>query len=108
MDAIVHRTRGYLYLVSVLGVTGARERVSDEALALLHRVRRRTTLPLALGFGISTPEHVKTCADAGADGVIVGSAIVSIVEKNLGDIPLMEHELRQYVERMKAAGTRAR
>ena len=108
MVAIVHRARGYLYLVSVLGVTGARERVSDEALTLLHRVRRRTTLPLALGFGISTPEHVKTCADAGADGVIVGSAIVSIVEKNLGDIPLMERELRQYVERMKAAGTRAR
>jgi tryptophan synthase alpha chain len=106
MAAIVHRARGYLYLVSVLGVTGARERVSDEALALLHRVRRRTTLPLALGFGISTPEHVKTCADAGADGVIVGSAIVSIVEKNLIDTPAMERELKKYVSRMKAAGAR--
>lgn len=108
MDEIVRRARGFLYLVSVLGVTGARDRVPDEALALLHRVRTHTALPLALGFGISAPEHVKTCAEAGADGVIVGSAIVSIVEKNAGNIPLMEQELKRYVARMKAAGVRDR
>ncbi len=107
MDEIVSRARGYLYLVSVLGVTGTREHVPDEAVALIHRVKTHTALPLALGFGISAPEHVKTCADAGADGVIVGSAIVSIIEKNLGDIPRMERELKQYVARMKVAGTRA-
>jgi tryptophan synthase alpha chain len=103
MDAIVHRARGYLYLVSVLGVTGTRKIVSPEALALLHRVRMHTTLPLALGFGISTPAHVTTCAKAGADGVIVGSAIVDIVEKTLGDTMAMEKDLRQYVARMKKA-----
>ncbi|MCX6689072.1 MAG: tryptophan synthase subunit alpha, partial [Methanoregula sp.] len=107
MDEIVSRARGYLYLVSVLGVTGTREHVPEEAVALIHRVKTHTALPLALGFGISAPEHVKTCADAGADGVIVGSAIVSIIEKNLGDIPRMERELKQYVARMKVAGTRA-
>ena len=53
MDTIVRRARGYLYLVSVLGVTGARKEVSPEALALLHRVRKHTKIPLALGFGIS-------------------------------------------------------
>ena len=106
MEKIVRRARGYLYLVSVLGVTGARERVSDEALALLARVRKHTKLPLALGFGISTPEHVKTCAAAGADGVIVGSAIVSIVERNLRNPDVMEREIKKYVSRMKAAGSR--
>ena len=107
MEKIVRRARGYLYLVSVLGVTGAREHVSDEALALLVRVRKHTKLPLALGFGISTPEHVKTCAAAGADGVIVGSAIVAIVERNLGNPDAMERELKRYVAQMKAAGTRS-
>ena len=103
MDTIVSRARGYLYLVSVLGVTGARKTVSPEALTLLHRVRSHTMLPLAIGFGISTPDHVKTCRDAGADGVIVGSAIVDIVEKNLGNPAAMETELSQYVLEMKKA-----
>ncbi len=103
MNIIVRRARGYLYLVSVLGVTGARKTVSPEALALLQRVRKHTSLPLALGFGISTPDHVKTCREAGADGVIVGSAIVDIVEKTLGKNMAMEKELRQYVAGMKKA-----
>ncbi|MFZ2074260.1 MAG: tryptophan synthase subunit alpha, partial [Methanoregula sp.] len=103
MDTIVRHARGYLYLVAVLGVTGARKTVAPEALALLHRVRKHTDLPLAIGFGISTPEHVKTCRDAGAEGVIVGSAIVDIVGKNLHDPAMMEKELRRYVSEMKNA-----
>ncbi|WP_292370556.1 tryptophan synthase subunit alpha [Methanoregula sp. UBA64] len=103
MDSIVRHARGYLYLVAVLGVTGARKEVAPEALALLRRVRPHTKLPLAIGFGISTPGHAKTCRDAGADGVIVGSAIVSIVEKNLRDPAAMENELRAYVAEMKTA-----
>ena len=103
MDAIVRQAQGFLYLVSVLGVTGARTTVSPEALALLHRVRMHTSLPLALGFGISTPDQVKICARAGADGVIVGSAIVDIVEKHLKDPDAMEAELRQFVASMKMA-----
>ena len=82
---------------------GCPEDRSPEALALLHRVRTHTDLPLAIGFGISTPDHVKTCQDAGADGVIVGSAIVDIVEKNLGNPVAMENAIRQYVAGMKNA-----
>jgi tryptophan synthase alpha chain len=103
MDTIVSRARGYLYLVSVLGVTGVRRTVSPEALELLARVRIHTNLPLALGFGISTPEHAAICRKAGADGVIVGSAIVDIVEKNLGNPAVMEKNLRVYVAEMKKA-----
>jgi tryptophan synthase alpha chain len=62
-----------------------------------------TPLPLALGFGISTPVHAQICARAGADGVIVGSAIVGIVERNLKNPDAMECELKENVSAMKNA-----
>lgn len=101
IQKIAAKARGYLYLVSVLGVTGVRDTVETGAIDLLNRVRKHTSLPLALGFGISTPKHAKVCAGAGADGVIVGSAIVAIVERNLGRPDVMVHELEAYVTRMK-------
>lgn len=100
---ITARAHGYLYLVAVLGVTGVRDTVSSGAIELLQRVRKQTTVPLALGFGISTPPQAKTCAEAGADGVIVGSAIVDIVGKNLGTPDIMERDLKTYVIQMKKA-----
>jgi len=100
---IAARAHGYLYLVAVLGVTGIRDTVSSGAIDLLQRVRKHTAIPLALGFGISTPDHAKVCAGAGADGVIVGSAIVNIVEKNLGTPDNMRQDLKAYVELMKKA-----
>jgi len=100
---IAARAHGYLYLVAVLGVTGIRDAVSSGAIALLQRVRNHTGIPLALGFGISTPDHAKICASAGADGVIVGSAIVDIIEKNLGNPDDMITNLKAYVELMKKA-----
>lgn len=100
---IVENARGYLYLVAVLGVTGVRDQVSSGALELISRVKKHTDLPLALGFGISSPEHAKTCTAAGADGIIVGSAIVSIVERYLGRPEPMEKGLKEYVAQMKEA-----
>src|SRR5512137_158419 len=100
---IAARAHGYLYLVAVLGVTGMRDTVSSDAIDLLQRVRKYTQIPLALGFGISTPEHAKTCAEAGADGVIVGSAIVEIVGKYPGNPDKMERDLKTYVAQMKKA-----
>lgn len=105
---IAAQARGYLYLVSVLGVTGVREQVSSGAIDLLHRVRLHTKLPLALGFGISTPEHAATCTAAGADGVIVGSAIVDIIGQNLNNPGIMEQKLRDYIIQMKQATGSAR
>jgi len=103
INKIAAKARGYLYLVAVFGVTGVREQVSEGAIDLLHRVRMHTPLPLAIGFGISTPAHAQICARAGADGVIVGSAIVEIVERNLKDPDAMERELKKYVSAMKKA-----
>jgi tryptophan synthase alpha chain len=100
---IAARARGYLYLVAVLGVTGVRDTVSSGAIDLLKRVRRHTTVPLALGFGISLPDHAKICARAGADGIIVGSAIVDIIEKNRKNPEVMARNLKTYVRQMKKA-----
>jgi tryptophan synthase alpha chain len=91
---------GFLYLASLLGVTGARERLSGEVSALISRVRPHTGLPLAVGFGISRPEHARALAEAGADGIIVGSAIVELVERHARDPDRMAREIREFVTGM--------
>jgi tryptophan synthase alpha chain len=101
IQKIAAAARGYLYLVAVLGITGVRETVSSGAVNLLQRVRNFTDLPLALGFGIATPDHARACAEAGADGVIVGSAIVDIVGRNSGNPVTMVRELKMYVGTMR-------
>jgi tryptophan synthase alpha chain len=91
--------RGFLYGISRLGVTGAREAVSDEAPALARRVRAETTLPLALGFGISRPEHVRQIA-AWAEAAVVGSALVDVVARH-ADRPDLLDRVGGYVRWLK-------
>jgi tryptophan synthase alpha chain len=76
---IARRSTGFLYCVSVTGITGERDRLPEELLEQLGWLRRQTDLPLCVGFGISRPEHVKMLRDV-ADGVIVGSALVRPME----------------------------
>ncbi len=75
-------SRGFLYYVSVTGVTGARGKLSEEIEAGIRQIRKYSRRPVAVGFGISTPEQVKEVSRI-ADGVIVGSAIVKMIEENL-------------------------
>lgn len=84
---IAKKAKGFIYLVSLLGVTGARDKLQDITIektkwALEHI---NGILPLAVGFGISKKEHVKSIVNAGARGVVVGSAFVDIVSKKKGD-----------------------
>uniref|UniRef100_A0A7N0T337 Tryptophan synthase n=2 Tax=Kalanchoe fedtschenkoi TaxID=63787 RepID=A0A7N0T337_KALFE len=79
MKAIVEVSEGFVYLVSAVGVTGARASVSGKVQSLLKEIKKATTKPVAVGFGISKPEHVKQVVGWGADGVIVGSAMVKIL-----------------------------
>ena len=76
LTAIGAKARGFLYTVSVTGTTGERETLSDTFAAVVGRAKAHTEVPVALGFGIATPEHASQAADAGADGVIVGSRLV--------------------------------
>jgi tryptophan synthase alpha chain len=72
---------GFLYVISRLGVTGVRDRMAADASALVHRVKAQTRLPVALGFGISTPEQVAAACEH-ADAAVVGSAIVNVIAGN--------------------------
>jgi tryptophan synthase alpha chain len=76
LAAIGGSARGFVYTVSVTGITGERTDMAAGLERFLGRVRAHTDVPLALGFGISTAEHARAAADAGADGVIVGSRLV--------------------------------
>jgi tryptophan synthase alpha chain len=78
--AIARLSTGFLYCVSVTGITGTRDRLPDEVVGQLAWLRQETDLPLCVGFGISKPEHVRMLRDV-ADGIIVGSAIVRQVEQ---------------------------
>jgi tryptophan synthase alpha chain len=76
LRAIGARARGFVYTVSVTGTTGERTALADGLAGVLSRTRDHMQVPVALGFGISTAEHARAAADAGADGVIVGSRLV--------------------------------
>jgi tryptophan synthase alpha chain len=76
LEAIGRRARGFIYTVSVTGTTGERDALADTFAATIERARSRTDVPVALGFGIATPDHAAQAAAAGADGVIVGSRLV--------------------------------
>ncbi|MBF2098342.1 MAG: tryptophan synthase subunit alpha [Gloeomargaritaceae cyanobacterium C42_A2020_066] len=76
IQRIVAQSQGFVYLVSVTGVTGARTQVAGRVADLLHQMRQMTTKPIGVGFGISQPEQARQVRDWGADAVIVGSAFV--------------------------------
>ncbi|MBD3242871.1 MAG: tryptophan synthase subunit alpha [Chitinivibrionales bacterium] len=86
LKAICRKVSGFVYVVSRLGTTGVQTDLSTSVGTTLHRLRPATKLPLCVGFGISKPEHVVSIRNAGADGAIVGSALVATVE-SLKDKP---------------------
>ena len=80
---VAEASRGFVYAISRTGVTGEREALSEDARPLVERLRALTRVPVALGFGLSTPEQVREAA-AVADGVVVGSALVRFLEEHPG------------------------
>jgi tryptophan synthase alpha chain len=92
---------GFLYGISRLGVTGARDQVSSGAAAMVRRIRAHTSMPIALGFGVSRPEHV---AEIGtfADAAVVGSALVSVIAKESAT-PALIARVDEYVRWLKGA-----
>ena len=105
LKRIVEYTSGFLYLVSVFGVTGAREKVKDLTIRLVRKTLpiAHERVPLAVGFGISKPEHVKVITENGADAAIVGSGFVRIIENNHTEEQEMLEELKEYASKLKAA-----
>jgi len=105
MKRILERSQGFLYLVSLFGVTGPRRELSPLALDAVKVVRNlaKGTIPIAAGFGITRPEHVSALLQSGADGAIVGSALVEIVSQNLDQPQAAAAKLRDAVSELKRA-----
>ncbi len=99
VEMIAKEAKGFLYLVSSLGVTGERSKITGDLKTTVERVRKVTDVPCAVGFGISTPEQAAEMANI-SDGAIVGSAIVRVIEKYGKDAP---DEVGKFVKEMKEA-----
>src|SRR3984957_2823989 len=81
LKAIAGASRGFVYAISRVGITGTQQKVASDAPELVARLREFTTLPIAVGFGISNAEHVKAVGEF-ADAAIIGSALVALIEKS--------------------------
>ncbi len=96
---IAKEAKGFLYIVSSLGVTGTRNEIKTDLSSIVKVVRENTDVPCAVGFGISTPEQARRMAQI-SDGAIVGSAIIKLLEKYGKDAP---KHIGEYVKSMKDA-----
>jgi tryptophan synthase alpha chain len=99
LKLVAQYSTGFVYLVSRTGVTGERDSLSDAVAPLVQAMRAVTNLPLAVGFGISRPEHVAQVASH-ADAVVVGSALVRVIEKHAGS-PHLARELETFVRQLR-------
>lgn len=97
---VAKHSSGFIYLVSRTGVTGEQASLSEAAAPLAQRMRELTDLPLAIGFGISTPAQVAEVAKI-ADGVVVGSAIVKFIERHASD-PNLAEKLEEFTRQLTA------
>lgn len=102
---IVFCSMGFLYLVSHYGVTGVKTTIEDSTVQLIKRVLPYTAgkIPLAVGFGISKPEHVERVITAGADAAIVGSAFINIIQNNSQNTSTMLKQLKAAAQELKTA-----
>ncbi len=90
-----------IYLVSTYGVTGARKEIAKIAFDSLRRVKDAVDKPVIIGFGVSKKEHVESLMSAGADGVVVGSAVVDMINRNLNDVEKAEKLIKEFTESLK-------
>ena len=102
---IVEKSKGFLYLVSLYGVTGPRDTLSPQALETIKKVKSlaKGMIPVSAGFGISQPQHVSSLMRAGADGAIVGSALVRTVAEHLDDPREAPYYLKKTITALKQA-----
>jgi tryptophan synthase alpha chain len=103
MRFICDSVSGFVYVVSRLGTTGVQTDMDANVKHTLSKLKKVTAKPLCVGFGISTPGHVEKVKKAGADGAIVGSALVDIIEKNLPDKKTMLAKIARSVRAFKKA-----
>jgi tryptophan synthase alpha chain len=94
---------GFLYVVAVMGTTGARSELKNTSLKLIKRIKANSDLPVCVGFGISKPEHVRDVIKSGADGAIVASAILNLITENLKNKDVMLKKIALFCRKLKDA-----
>ena len=97
---IAEHTRGFIYYVSLKGVTGARKSMSADLAVRIKDLKAISELPVVVGFGISSKEHTHTVALAGADGAVVGSALINLIDQNSTSPDLMD-TIRVYIAELR-------
>lgn len=100
---ICNKVTGFVYVVSRLGTTGIQKKLNTHVKLTLSNIRKITSLPLCVGFGISSPTHIEYIKEAGADGAIVGSAMVKIIEDNLSNKKRMLKLIYENIKKFKSA-----
>ena len=103
LEKISKMCNGFLYVVAVMGVTGARKDLKISTVELVERVKTHSDLPIVVGFGISKPEHVQNVINSGADGAIVASAILDLITENLQDKEVMLDKISSFCHELKTA-----
>jgi tryptophan synthase alpha chain len=103
LKLIASKTTGFIYAVSLLGVTGSRSKLSNAVDGLVKNIKKATDVPVCVGFGISKPEHAAQVAKAGADGVIIGSKIVGLIEDNLKNKKKCLNEITSFIGKIRSA-----
>ena len=106
IDMIVSRASGFVYAVSVAGITGARDQLPTSVGELLSRVTARSNIPVVLGFGVSSPNHVKAALSMGASGVVEGSKLISTYSASLENRDKALDLIERHAKEMKAATLR--
>jgi tryptophan synthase alpha chain len=102
MRRIAAKTTGFIYAVSLLGVTGSRQTLSTAVDGLIRQIKGLTAVPVCVGFGVSKPEHAHSIAQAGADGVIIGSALVAMIESSLDNPGAATAQIARFLGQVKA------
>ena len=98
---VAEKSKGFIYYVSLTGVTGARDKLAKSIKKNVNKIKSFTNLPVAVGFGISNPEQAKEISSY-ADGVVIGSAVIKIIEANMGS-PGLISKISQFVKGLKEA-----
>ena len=101
MKSISEKSKGFIYLVSVTGVTGERNNLENRVENLIAKLKNISSNPIAVGFGISSPKHVQKVKKWGADGVIVGSAFVKRIYES--DRELIVKEIEGFCKELRLA-----
>jgi len=108
IEKIARASSGFIYIVSSTGVTGVRDTFSDMLENILQEVKKHTKTPVAVGFGISTAEHIRELQNLGADAAIIGSALIKIIEEYVDDIDdkddqtLLIEKMSEYLDSLYA------